>query len=172
MKIRKNAFIYSFHNLCNTTSVFKIFYKSWGYEKYHIACLCINNIREITLSIPNFRLLFISTFFIYFMVIADLKCNLSLLSKQHKMLVYSVMTLPVKLHIRKLPSRLISGTVYDKQGCRCPGIISEQPVKVYHSFVFPRHKTNVSAIHYVSGKEAITFVLVTYNTRRYFYEQL
>ncbi len=96
-------------------------------------------------------------------VIARKMCNLTLLFKQHRIIAYSVIPSPGKLHIRKLPARLLSGMVHDKQGCsttRLTAVGQVGPEKVYHPSVPSDIWTVVLATISMSEKEAITFVLV------------
>lgn len=123
----------NFHKLYNTILLFVIFYICWRYEKYHMPCLCINNTTEITLSISNIRLSI--KIFVYSMVIAIKKCSLPLLFEQHKIIVYLVIPISGKLHIRKLPLLMVD----DKQGCRCS---YEQPDIVYRPSVTAGHQNS------------------------------
>src|SRR3989339_482415 len=154
------------HNFFNTNLLFNPhgFYISsagllnfcWGYEKHHWSC-CFNNIQEIALSIPNFRLLLLYIILIKCSVIARKMCILTLLFKQHRIIVYPVIPSLGKLHIRKLSYRHLPVMIHDKQGCSTLFIT---PEKVYHPSVPPDIWTVVLATISMSEKEAITFVLV------------
>jgi len=89
------------------------------------------------------------------------ECNLSLLSKQHKMIVYLAIPISGKLHIRKLPTPICRGMADDKQGCRCSDFKSVQPDLVSRPSVLPGYKNGCTWLSILCPeKEAITFVLV------------
>lgn len=90
------------------------------------------------------------------------ECNLSLLFKQHKIIVYLAIPLSGKLHIRKLPTpTLRRGMADDKQGCRNPDFSSGQPDLVNHPSVLTGHRNGCTWLSILCPeKEATTFVLV------------